>query len=135
MTTQIFLNLAVKDLNKSKEFFTALGYSFNPQFTDDNGACLVIGENIYAMLLTEKFFQGFTKKKIADATKEAEVINALGVESREEVDRIVDAALAAGGKIARDAEDHGWMYIRSFEDLDGHIWEVAHMDLSKFPTA
>jgi predicted lactoylglutathione lyase len=128
MATKIFVNLPVKDLGKSIDFFTKLGYSFNPQFTDDNAGCLVISDDIYAMLLTEPFFKTFTKKNIADATTSTEVIVALGVESRQRVDELVEKALAAGGQPANDTDDQGFMYGRSFQDPDGHIWEVFYMD-------
>ena len=128
MSTKIFVNLPVKDLRKSIDFFTALGFSFNPQFTDENAGCLVISDDIYAMLLVESFFKSFTKKDIADATKTTEAIVALGVESRERVDELVDKALAAGGLPSNDTNDQGFMYGRSFQDPDGHLWEVFYMD-------
>lgn len=128
MAKQIFVNLPVKDLNRSKEFFTALGFSINPQFTDDKAACVVMGENIYAMLLTEPFFKTFTRKEIADATKTTEVLIALDAESREAVDEMVRRAVDAGGSLYADPQDHGWMYQHSFADPDGHQWEVAYMD-------
>jgi len=128
MSTEIFVNLPVKDLGKSIDFFTALGFSFNPQFTDENAGCLVISDDIYAMLLVESFFKSFTKKDIADATKTTEAIVALGVESRERVDELVDKALAAGGLPSNDTNDQGFMYGRSFQDPDGHLWEVFYMD-------
>jgi uncharacterized protein len=127
-STKIFVNLPVKDLNRSKEFFTSLGYSFNAQFTDDNAGCLVISDEIYAMLLTEPFFKGFTKKEIADADKTSEAILALSFDSREQVDAIADKALSAGGKPAMEPQDHGFMYGRSFLDPDGHHWEAVWMD-------
>ncbi|MED4569493.1 VOC family protein [Brevibacillus agri] len=125
---QIFVNLPVKDLNQSIDFFSALGYEFNPQFTDQNAACLVIGENIYAMLLVEQFFQTFTKKDVTDTAKSMEVIVALSAESREQVDEIVNKAYEAGAKPANDPVDHGFMYSWSFFDLDGHLWEFVYMD-------
>jgi predicted lactoylglutathione lyase len=128
MAKQIFVNLPVKDLNRSKEFFTALGFSINPQFSDDKGACVVIGENIFAMLLTEPFFKTFTRKEIADASKTTEVLIALDAESREAVDDMVRRAVDAGGSLYADPQDHGWMYQHSFADPDGHQWEVAYMD-------
>jgi uncharacterized protein len=133
MVKQIFINLVVKDLEETKKFWTALGFSFNPQFTDENAASLVLGENIFAMLILPSFFTRFTKKELADATKTTEAINSLGVESREEVDRIVEKALSSGGIQTRDAEDYGWMYGRSFEDLDGHQWEVTYIDINSVP--
>jgi len=133
MATQIFVNLPVKDLNKSKEFFEKLGFSFNPQFTNDQGACLIIGENIFAMLLIEPFFKTFTKKEIADAKKTTEALIAIDAESRQSVDEMVRKAVEAGGSTYRDADDHGWMYAHSFADPDGHQWEVLYMDKSKIP--
>lgn len=132
MPTQIFVNLPVKDLNKSKQFFERLGYKFNPQFTDENAACLVISDTIYAMLLTEKFFSTFTKKSITDSTRSTEAIIALSCESRDEVDRIVDRALESGGKKTNETDDKGFMYTRSFEDPDGHNWEYIYMDMAAF---
>jgi hypothetical protein len=133
MAKQIFVNLPVKDLKKSMDFFTKLGFTFNPQFTDDNAACMIIGENIYSMLLMEKFFKGFTKKEISDAKKTTEVLIAIDANSRQEVDDIVNKAVDAGGTIYRDPDDHGWMYSHSFADLDGHQWEVLYMDTNKMP--
>jgi len=133
MANKIFVNLPVKDLNRSIAFFTKLGFSFNPQFTDETATCMVVSENIFVMLLIESRFAGFTKKSVADATKTTEVLIALDAESREEVDRIVDAAVAAGGSLYREPADHGGMYERSFADLDGHQWEFAYMDMSLLP--
>src|SRR5678816_2782316 len=109
MATKIFVNLPVKDLERSKAFYTALGYSFNPQFTDANAGCLVISEDIYAMLLVEPFFKGFTKREIADTAKGNEVIVALTADSKEEVDRLVDKALASGGSPSMETNDQGFM--------------------------
>jgi uncharacterized protein len=128
MTTKIFVNLPVKELDRSVAFFTKLGYTFNPQFTDENATCMIIGETIYAMLLVEKYFQTFTPKQIADAKKTVEVIVALSLDSREEVTKIVETALAAGAKRYNDPKDHGFMYQWGFEDPDGHIWEYFWMD-------
>lgn len=133
MATNIFINLSVKDLEKTKEFFSKLGFSFNPQFTDEKAACLVISENIYAMLITEEYFKTFTKKEIADSSKTTEVINALSVESKKQVDEMVDKAIAAGGRVSRDPDDYGWMYTKSFEDLDGHLWEILWIDENNIP--
>jgi predicted lactoylglutathione lyase len=132
---QIFVNLPVKDLKRSIDFFTALGFTFNPQFTDDNATCMIIGENIYAMLLVESFFKTFTKKQISEASKATEVLTAISVESWEKVDEIANRALASGGSFNKDPQDHGWMYSRSFQDPDGHIWELLYMDESKIPTS
>ena len=132
MATKIFVNLPVKDLDKSKEFFSKLGYSFNKQFTDKNAACLVISEDIYSMLVSRDFFKRFTKKEIADASKVTESIIALSAESREMVDEMIEKAKAAGGREYREAEEYDdWMYGRSFEDLDKHQWEIIWMDESK----
>ncbi len=134
MSTKIFVNLPVKDLDKSKEFYTKLGYTFNPQFTDDKAGCLVISEDIYAMLVTETFFKTFIPKhEIADAIKTKEVLTALSFDSREAVDQIMEKALSAGGKEPRPTQDLGFMYVRAFEDLDGHIWEPFWMDITKAP--
>jgi hypothetical protein len=128
MMTKIFVNLPVEDLDKSKAFFGKLGYRFNPQFTDETAACMVIADDIYTMLLTKAKFQEFTKKPIADATQTTEVLTCLSVDSKAKVDEILDAALAAGATEARDPMDYGFMYGRSFNDLDGHIWEIIWMD-------
>lgn len=130
MTTKIFVNLAVKDLTKSKAFFEQLGYSFNPQFTNEDAACMVISDTIFAMLLTEPFFKKFTSKEIVDAKKSTEVLVCLSAESRAQVDEIVRKAVAAGGRIYNDPQDHGFMYGHGFEDLDGHQWELAFMEPS-----
>lgn len=133
MVKQIFVNLPVKDLQGSIDFFTKIGFKFNAQFTDENATCMIVGENIFVMLLVEKFFKGFISKEISDSHATTEVIVALGIESRSQVDELMDLALEAGGIEPREAQDHGWMYNRSFEDLDGHIWELAWMDMSQFP--
>lgn len=133
MVRQIFINLVVKDLEQTKAFWIKLGFTFNPQFTDNKAAALVLGENIFAMLILPSFFTRFTKKELVDATKATEAINALGVDSQAEVDRIMTAALEAGSSETRPTEDYGWMYGRSFEDLDGHQWEVAHIDSANIP--
>ena len=125
---QIFVNLPVKDLGKTIEFFKKLGFEFNPQFTDENATCMVVNENIFVMLLVEKFFKTFTQKEICDTTKNTEVIIALSTESREKVDQMLDNVIKAGGKESRKPQDHGWMYGRSFEDLNGHLWEIIYMD-------
>jgi uncharacterized protein len=131
MPTKIFVNLAVKNLNTSMGFFKRLGFAFNPQFTDETAACMVISDDIYAMLLTETKFKEFTPKEIADATKTTEVLTALSADSKDEVNRIVDTALAAGATEAREPMDYGFMFGRSFSDLDGHIWEIIWMDPSQ----
>lgn len=128
MATKIFVNLPVKDLNKSVEFFTKLGFKFDPQFTDENATCMIVGEDIFVMLLVEKFFQTFTKKKISDATKSTEVIVALSADSKVKVDEMVNKALKAGGTTPNEKQDQGFMYGHGFQDLDGHLWEVMYMD-------
>jgi predicted lactoylglutathione lyase len=130
MTTKIFVNLPVKDLNKTIGFFTKLGFRFDPQFSDANATCMIVGEDIFVMLLVEKFFKTFTKKEICDTTKNTEVIVALSAESREKVDQLINKAIEAGGMESREPQDHGWMYGRSFEDIDGHLWEIIYMDES-----
>jgi predicted lactoylglutathione lyase len=136
MATKIFVNLPVKDLEKSKEFFTTIGFTINPQFTDDKAACVVISEDIFAMILREEFFKTFIPRtEIADATKATEVLVALSAESKEGVDELANKAIAAGGSQLREPEDHGFMYSRSFQDLDSHIWEVVWMDMAAVPPA
>ena len=133
MARKIFVNLPIKDMKRSQAFFSALGFGFNPQFTNEQGACMVITEDIYAMLLVEPFFQTFTKKAIADASKSTEVLVCLSCESRAEVDELVKKALAAGGKAPNAPQDHGFMYGHGFEDPDGHIWELMWMDPGAVP--
>ncbi|MGP4092501.1 VOC family protein [Streptomyces sp. KR55] len=124
----IFVNLPVNDLDASKKFFTELGYTLNPQFSDENAASVVISDTIVAMLLTKPFYATFTKKEIADATRTSEVLICLSAESREKVDELVEKAVAAGGTVSEQVQDHGFMYGRAFDDLDGHTWEVMWMD-------
>ncbi|MYR97197.1 MULTISPECIES: VOC family protein [unclassified Streptomyces] len=128
MAQMIFVNLPVKDLETTRGFFEKLGYAINPQFSDDKTACVVISDTIFVMLLTEPRFKEFTKKDVADASKATEVILALSADSREKVDELADAALAAGGFPAGETQDLGFMYGRSFQDPDHHIWEVIWMD-------
>src|SRR3989344_4257440 len=130
MPKQIYVNLPVKDLKKSVEFFTKLGFEFDQKFTDKNATCMIIGDNIFVMLLADKFFKSFTPKEISDAKRNTEVLIAISVESREQVDDMIAKAITSGGKESRKPQDHGWMYARSFEDIDGHIWEVLWMDES-----
>ncbi|MFV0133381.1 VOC family protein [Streptomyces sp. HMX87] len=124
----IFVNLPVNDIDASKKFFTELGYTINPQFSDDSTASVVISDTIVAMLLSRQKYAEFTKKEIVDATKSSEVLIALSAESREKVDELVDKAIAAGGSATGETQDHGFMYGRAFDDLDGHTWEVVWMD-------
>ena len=130
MATSIFLNLPVKDLPKSMAFFRALGWDFNQQFTDETAASLVISETIYAMLLTDEKFAQFTDKKIADTATTAQVLICLSQESKEAVHKLVDAAVKAGAREPRPMQDYGFMINRTFEDLDGHVWEIIYMDPS-----
>lgn len=127
MNQQIYVNLPVKDLARSRAFFARLGFDFNPQFSDDTAACMVVAENIFVMLLTEAKFQGFTPKPICDASQATEVLVCLSAESRERIDDMVRAAVAAGGSTYSEAQDHGFMYGHGFQDLDGHIWELVHL--------
>lgn len=133
MSTKIFVNLPVKNLDKSIAFFTKLGYTFNPQFTDENATCMIISDTIFTMLVTEPFFLNFTKKEICDTNKYTESIICLSTESREAVDAIVKKAIEAGGAAPNDKQDHGWMYCHGFQDLDGHLWEVMYMDENAIP--
>ena len=133
MASKIFINLAVKDLKKSIDFFTTLGFSFNPQFTDEHATCMIIAENIFAMLVTEQRFKDFTKKEICNAHKNTEVLIAIDVDNREKVDEMVKIAVGAGGSIYMEPQDHGWMYGHSFADLDGHQWEIMYMDENAIP--
>ena len=128
MATKIFVNLPVTNLPASVTFFTQLGFSFNPQFTDETATCMIVAEDIFVMLLTHDKFKTFTPKKICDATKNTEVLVALTRESREQVDAIVRKAVAAGGSTYNKPQDHGFMYVHGFQDLDGHIWEFFYMD-------
>ncbi|GAA3502284.1 VOC family protein [Streptomyces prasinosporus] len=124
----IFVNLAVDDLDASRKFFTELGYSINPQFSDESTASVVISDTIVVMLLTRQKYAEFTKKEIVDATRSSEVLLALSAESREKVDELVEKAVAAGGSVTGETQDLGFMYGRAFDDLDGHTWEVVWMD-------
>lgn len=128
MSREIFVNLPVRDLQKSMEFFSALGFTWNQQFTDDKAACMIISDKAYVMLLTEGFFRGFTKNQLADTSTHTEALFALSCESKAEVEQMVRKAIDAGGRHAMDAQDHGFMYAWSFYDLDGHHWEVLWMD-------
>ena len=133
MNRQIFVNLPIADMERSKAFFAALGFAFNPQFTNEQGACMVIDENIYAMLLVKPFFRTFIDTEIADARESTEVLVCLSCSSRAEVDDLVRKAVAAGGKPHRQPQDHGFMYGHGFRDPDGHVWELVHMDPNAAP--
>lgn len=127
MHKQIFVNLPVKNVERTRAFFAGLGFSFNPQYSNDQALCMEIGENIFAMLLAESFFKTFIKKPVADATRSTEVLVCLSCESRAEVDNLVARAIAGGGTAPNAPQDHGFMYGHGFEDLDGHVWELVHM--------
>ncbi len=133
MASKIFVNLPVKNLDESVKFFSKLGFNFNPQFTNENATCMIVSDSIFVMLLVEKRFRDFTSKEIADAKKTTEVLIALDAENRSEVDKMIEKAVGAGGKIYREPEDYGWMYGHSFEDLDGHQWEIVFMDEKGMP--
>jgi uncharacterized protein len=130
MATKIFVNLPVRDLKRSMDFFGKLGFTFNSQFNDETAACMIISEDIYVMLLTENKFKTFTRKKICDATESTEVLLCLSSGSRDEVNEVVRKAVAAGGTNYKEPEDHGFMYGHGFQDLDGHIWEVVFTEPS-----
>ncbi|KAF2336080.1 VOC family protein [Flavobacterium nitrogenifigens] len=133
MKTKIFLNLAVKDLNRAVSFYNGLGFSTNPKFTNEKGACLVIDENIFVMILAEEFYQTFTKKQICDSTTTSEAIIAISVDTREQVDEMMEKAIKSGGTDYNQTNDYGWMYQRTFLDVDGHHWEVFFMDENQIP--
>jgi predicted lactoylglutathione lyase len=134
MAKQIFINLAVKDLQKSMGFYTALGFTNNPQFSDDSGKCMVWSENIFVMLLTHEKFATFATKPIADTKSNLAGLFSLSVDSIDEVNSILTNGLKAGGTEPNEMKDYGFMQQRTVEDLDGHTWEVFYMDISKFPT-
>jgi predicted lactoylglutathione lyase len=124
----IFVNLPVTDLQRSVDFWKGLGFDFNEQFTDDNAACLVVSDLACVMLLRDGYFSTFTPKEVADAARHTEAIMAISAESREDVDGLADKALAIGGSASNPPQDEGYMYGRSFQDPDGHLWEVVYMD-------
>jgi len=131
---QIFVNLPIKNMERSQAFFKGLGFTFNPQFTNEQGACMIVSEDHnYVMLLVEPFFKGFTDKPVADATKATEVLICLSCGSRDEVDTLVKKAVAAGGTSPMPPQDHGFMYGHGFTDLDGHMWELMYMDPDAAP--
>jgi uncharacterized protein len=131
MKSEVYVNLAVKDLKRSTAFFESLGFHLNPKFSNEQGSCVVLGENIFAMLLTENFFKTFTDRPVCDATKSTEVLVCLSCESRAKVDDLVAKAIAAGGRALRKPQDQGFMYGHGFEDPDGHIWELIFMEPDK----
>lgn len=135
MMKQIFINLAVADVNKSMDFYTQLGFTNNPQFSDDQGKCMVWSEHIFVMLLSPDKFKTFTEKPLADTKKQITGLFSLAVSGLDRVNEIVDKGLKAGGIEPTPMKDYGFMQQRSIEDFDGHTWEIFYMDMSKFPTA
>ncbi len=133
MATKIFVNLPVRSLDKSVEFFASLGFSFNPQFTDETATCMIVSEDIFVMLLTNDKFKTFTPNAICDARESTEVLVCLSTESRQKVDDMVRKAVTAGGNTCNAAQDHGFMYQHGFQDLDGHIWEIIWMNPDATP--
>ena len=130
---KLFVNIAVSDVQRSITFFEALGFAFNPQFTDASATCMLVGEDAYFMLMVKDRFATFTKRPVGDAQQETSALFAIGVDSRDEVDAMVNKAVAAGGSLAMDPQDHGFMFVRTFYDLDGHHWEVFWMDPNGMP--
>ena len=128
MARQLFVNLPVRNLDKTVEFFTALGFSFNPAFTDENATCMIVNDGAYVMLLVESYFKTFTSKSVAATADTAEAIMSFSLESRESVDEVIRTALTSGGTASEEAQDYGFMYTHSFQDPDGHLWEVFWMD-------
>lgn len=133
MATKVFINLPVKNLEKSMEFFKNLGFAFNPQFTDEKAGCMVVSDSIFVMLLTDNYFKSFIDTEICNAHQTTEVLIALDAVSADEVKQFVSKAESLGGRIYATAQDHGWMYQHSFADLDGHKWEMAYLDMNSFP--
>lgn len=133
MTKQVFINLAVKDLDKSMNLYTQMGFTINPQFCDDTAKCMVWNENIFVMLLTHEKFKTFTNKPIADTKKSVAGLYSLSVESADKMNEIINSTVAAGGIEPNELRDYGFMQLRSVEDFDGHTWEIFFMDMSKFP--
>ncbi|XZF14178.1 VOC family protein [Chitinophagaceae bacterium MMS25-I14] len=135
MPSKVFINLPVKELTRSMEFFKNLGFSFNPQFTDEKAACMIVSDSIFVMLLTDAYFKSFIDTEVCDANRQTEVLIALDAASVDEVKAFVSKAELLGGRIYAEAKDHGFMYQHSFADLDGHKWEIAYVDMSQFPQA
>ncbi|SIN90619.1 VOC family protein [Chitinophaga niabensis] len=133
MAKQIYVNLPVKDIVRTNAFFSQLGYTFNPNFSDDKATCMIITEDIFVMLLQEEFFKGFTNKEIPDTQKTSEVIVSFSAESRAAVDELIHKAVAAGATTPNEPQDMGFMYQHGFQDLDGHLWEYLYMDESALP--
>lgn len=132
MSRKVFINLPVKDLDRSVEFFTHLGFSFNPQFSDDKAGCMVVSDSIFVMLLTKSYFKTFIDTDLCNANLQTEVLIALDAGSADEVKEFISKAQSLGGRIYAEPKDHGFMYQHSFADLDGHKWELVYMDMSQF---
>lgn len=128
MACDIYVNLPVKNLDRSVRFFNRLGFGFDPQYTNENATCMVVGEHMYVMLLVEPFFRTFTPNPVCDATRSTEVIVCLSSDSREAVDEMVRQAVAGGARTPRPPQNHGLMYLHGFQDLDGHLWEVMYLE-------
>ncbi len=133
METQVYINLAVKDLDKSATFYTAMGFTINPQFSDESAKCLVWSETIFVMIMSKEKFKSFATKPLADTNNNLAGIFAISVDSLEKVNKIINDAIAAGGIEPKPMQDHGFMQLRTVEDFDGHTWEIFYMDMSKFP--
>ncbi|MBW4484571.1 MAG: VOC family protein [Tildeniella torsiva UHER 1998/13D] len=133
MGRKIFVNLPTQNLDQAIEFFTQLGFAFNPQFTDETATCMIVSDDIYVMLLTNDKFKTFTPNPICDATKSTEVLVCLSCDSREEVDSLVGKAVSGGGSTYNEPQDYGFMYAHGFQDLDGHIWELMYMEPGAVP--
>ncbi len=133
MASQVFINLVVKDIEKSMAFYTQMGFSNNPQFSDESGKCMVWNESIFVMIMTAEKFKSFTSKPLADTKNSIAGIFSISVDSLERVNEIVDKAVAAGGIEPTEMKDYGFMQLRSIEDFDGHTWEIFYMDMSKYP--
>jgi predicted lactoylglutathione lyase len=131
METKIFVNLPVKNLEVTSTFFSKMGYKFDPQFSDEKAKCMIISDDIYVMLLVEPFFRSFTNKDIPDTAKTSGVILTLALNSKDEVDDLMRKCISAGGKDVSRGQETDFMYLKSFEDPDGHIWEIFHMDMAK----
>lgn len=135
MPTKVFINLPVKDLARSMDFFQNLGFSFNPQFSDEKAGCMVVSDSIFVMLLTETYFKTFIDTEVCNAHRSTEVLIALDAASADEVKQFINKAKSLGGKLYAEAKDHGFMYQHSFADLDGHKWEMAYVDMNQFAQA
>jgi predicted lactoylglutathione lyase len=133
MGKEIFINLPVKDLEKTSRFFEQMGYSFNPQFSDERAKCMIISDDIYVMLLVEPFFRSFTGKEVSDTSKTCDCILSLAEDSQTAVDKMMEKCIAAGGRDISKPQEVDFMYTRTFEDPDGHHWEIFHMDMAKVP--